>query len=454
MKEKHLTHELTGWRRLAAIFSVAALLVGCGISGQSPSAAPSGTPGSTGTAATPSSDATGTPSETASAGASGTPDASETPGASASPIETATASPEAPVASPSGSLVWANWPAYMQFSRRSGTFPLLDQFQKQTGITVTYLEDINDNSEFFNIIQPDLALGGYTGYDMITPSDWLVERLIRLGYLEPLDYRLLPNFQANADPTYQDPWYDPGNVYSVPWQAGIVGIGYNRALTGRDITSFDDLLDPAFQGEVGMFSEMRDTMCLTILSLGKECTEATLEDAAAARDKLVEAADRGQFAAFYGNDYYDALARGDIALTMAWSGDVTQMKLYDNPDVQFVIPETGGLLFVDNMVIPKGTQAYADAHLMMDYWYNVDVATAHTEWVGYFSPVAGVPERVLQDAETARTEGDLEWATQLEEISRTAFPTEEELAQVHQYKILTEAEETTWNNLFNEVVFE
>lgn len=437
-----------GMSKVGAIAATLVLVIGCGIAGQSPG--PGGTTQPTGAAGTPPTTTaqppTSGPGATATAGVPGTPSATETPGVPATP--------EGPVPSPAGRLVWANWPAYMQFQPNRGGFRLVNEFSRQSGIEVEYLEVINDNSEFFNIIQPDLAAGNYTGYDMITPSDWMVERLIRLGYVQPLDYRLLPNFQANADTTYLNPWYDPGNQYSVPYQAGIVGIGYNRTLTGRDITSFDDLLDPAFTGDVGMFSEMRDTMCLTILSLGKECTDATIEDATAAKDKLLEAANRGQFAAFYGNDYYDALARGDIALSMAWSGDITQMKLYDNPDVEFVIPQTGGLLFVDNMMIPNGSQAYADAHMAMDFFYGLEIAVAHTEWVGYYSPVAGVSDRVLADAQAARDAGDEETALILEEVARTAVPTAEQLAQTHQYKILTEEEETAWNDLFNEVVFE
>ena len=378
------------------------------------------------------------------------PLASGTPGATSTGLP---ATPEGPLPTLTGNVVWGNWPAYMEFRRRTGSFPMIDKFIQDTGIQATYLEDINDNSEFFNIIQPELALGQYTGYDLITPSDWMVARLIRLGYLQPIDYRLLPNWLANANEIYKNPWYDPGNVYSVPWQAGIVGIGYNKALTGREITKFDDLLDPAFAGNVGLFSEMIDTMCLAILSTGKECSDATIDDAAAARDRLLNAQTAGQHFQFFGNDYYDALARGDIAISMAWSGDITQMKLYDNPDVEFVIPDTGGLLFVDNMVIPNQSRAYADAHALMDFWYNVDNGTLQTEWVGYFSPVQGVSERVLADAAAARAAGDEETATALDEVSRTAVPTAEQLAMIHQYKILTEQEETTWNNLFNQLVF-
>jgi spermidine/putrescine transport system substrate-binding protein len=410
--------------------TVAALLVlvtvaGCGIAAQSPT--PVTTP-------------------------SPAPLATGTSGAGATPTGVP-ATPEGPLPTPTGNVVWGNWPAYMEFRRRTGSFPMIDKFIQDTGIQATYLEDINDNSEFFNIIQPELALGQYTGYDLITPSDWMVARLIRLGYLQPIDYRLLPNGLANANEIYKNPWYDPGNVYSVPWQAGIVGIGYNKALTGREITKFDDLLDPAFAGNVGLFSEMIDTMCLAILSTGKECSDATIDDAAAARDRLLNAQTAGQHFQFFGNDYYDALARGDIAISMAWSGDITQMKLYDNPDVEFVIPDTGGLLFVDNMVIPNQSRAYADAHALMDFWYNVDNGTLQTEWVGYFSPVQGVSERVLADAAAARAAGDEETATALDEVSRTAVPTAEQLAMIHQYKILTEQEETTWNNLFNQLVF-
>jgi spermidine/putrescine transport system substrate-binding protein len=280
----------------------------------------------------------------------------------------------------------------------------------------------------------------------------MVARLIRLGYVQKLDKSLLPNFEANAQDLFRDPWYDPGNEYSIPWQAGIVGIGYNPTLTGREITSFDDLLDPAFKDNVGMFSEMIDTMSLTLLSLGVKPEDATLADVQAAHDKLLAAAEAGQFQDFYGNDYYDALAQGNVALTMAWSGDISQMQLYDNPDIRFVVPDTGGLLFVDNMMIPNNAEHVADAYRLMDYWYSLEAAVPLTEYIGYFSPVAGVREQVLADAATARAEGDEEWATQLEQIARDSFPDQAQLDNVFNYKILTEDEERQWNELFNEVV--
>ena len=224
-------------------------------------------------------------SATATAGDSPTATAGSTASASPSvaPTETLPATPQPSIA---GHVDWANWPLYIDIDD-NGKYPTIKQFTEETGITVNYQESILDNSGFFGIIQPDLAANRSIGYDVITPSDWMVAKLIRLGYLQPLDKSLLPNWTANGQDLFKNPWYDPGNVYSVAWQSGIVGIGYNPKLTGREITKFDDLLDPAFKGNVGMFNEMIDTMSMTLLSLGIDPHTATYEDAQQAQQKLL-----------------------------------------------------------------------------------------------------------------------------------------------------------------------
>jgi spermidine/putrescine transport system substrate-binding protein len=201
-----------------------------------------------------------------------------------------------------------------------------------------------------------------------------------------------------------------------------------------------------------MFSEMRDTMSLTLLSLGVKPADATNDDAKRAQEKLLEAANRKQFQGFYGNDYYDLLSGENLALTIAWSGDVSQMKLYDNSDVEFVIPKEGGMLWVDNMCIPKKAAHPLDAHLMMDFWYKLENAVPLTEYIGYFSPVKGVAEQVKADADKAKADGDTETANALTVVSETAFPTEAQLANAYTYKQLNEADERVWNELFNQVV--
>jgi spermidine/putrescine transport system substrate-binding protein len=370
----------------------------------------------------------------------------------------ASATPIPLPSTPAGTLNWANWPAYIDIDEDTGDYPTIKKFESETNISVTYNEDINDNEEFLGKIQPDLAAGKATEYDLIVMTDWMIERMIRLGYLEALDKTRIPSFDANAQDLYKDPWYDPGNVYSMAWQSGITGIGWNKKLVAQlrpakpEITTFDDLLDPAFKNQVGMFSDMRDTMSLTLLSMGIEPADATNDDAQRAQEKLLEAANRDQFQGFYGNDYYDLLSGENLALTIAWSGDVSQMKLYDNPDVEFTIPDKGGMLWVDNMAIPKKAAHPLDAHLMMDFWYKLENAVPLTEYIGYFSPVKGVAEQVKADADAARADGDTETADALDVVSQTAFPSAADLAKAHTYKQLTEADERVWNELFNAVV--
>ncbi|MDP9271654.1 MAG: spermidine/putrescine ABC transporter substrate-binding protein [Chloroflexota bacterium] len=355
-----------------------------------------------------------------------------------------------PIPTQAGIANWANWPAYIDIDDK-GKYPTIEKFQKETGIKVTYTEDINDNEEFFGKIQPDLAAGNPTSYDLIVMTDWMIEKMNRLGYLEQLDKSELPNFTANADPLYVDPWYDKGNKVSLAWQSGITGIGYNPKLTKREITTFDDLLDPAFKGHVGMFSEMRDTMCMALLSIGIIPEKATVADVQRAGDILKAKQQAGQFRNFYGNDYYDELANKNLWVTIAWSGDVTQMQLYDNADVKFVIPQSGGMRWVDNMAIPNKAAHPTDAHKLINFWYDPANAVTLSEYIGYFSPVKGIPDLIIKDADSAAASGDKATADQLRVVAATVNPTPAQLKNVYNYKILPEAEEKQWNDIFQQV---
>ncbi len=351
-----------------------------------------------------------------------------------------------------GTVEWANWPAYIDIDDETGEYPTILAFTEQTGITVNYQEAINDNEEFFGTIQPDLANGTPTGWDLITPSDWMVARMTSLEYLEPLELDLIPNLEANAADYARGLSFDPDNAHSVWWQGGITGIAYDPNLTGRELTSFDDLLDPEFAGQVGMFSEMRDTFPLALLSMGVIPAEATIEDVTAAQQKLLAPAEAGQFRGFYGNEYYDELAAGNLAASMAWSGDISQMQLYDNDAIQFAIPDTGGIRWNDNLVIPNMAANTTGAHALMNYWYDPVPATVLSEYIGYFTPVAGVPDRIRDDAAAARDAGDTETADILDAIAPTVAPTDEQLATTYEDKPLDEEEEAQWNDLFLELL--
>jgi spermidine/putrescine transport system substrate-binding protein len=382
----------------------------------------------------------------ASAGASA-PMASGDVGGSAAPSVEAVGGGE-----PEGELQFANWPLYID-QDDDGNSPTIQQFEEQTDIDVTYTEAIEDNTSFFGTIQPALAAGEDTGYDIIVMTDWMIGNMARLGYLEPIDVeRDVPNFVANADPTYLERSYDPGNRYSVPWQSGITGIAYNPELVEEEITSLSQLFDPEFIekycGQIGMFVEMRDSMSLALLYNGVEPSEATIEEAEAAQQVLLDQASCVRD--YYGNEYAQGLADGSLAITMAWSGDVFQLQ-FDNPDLRFVVPDEGGILWTDNMAIPKGA-AHPNAALeMMNYVYDPEVAAQVAEWVNYITAVPGARDIILQHAEEAESEEDAEYLRTVAD-SPLVFPTEDMLDRLHSYKVLDEEEERQWNELFDEVV--
>jgi spermidine/putrescine transport system substrate-binding protein len=362
--------------------------------------------------------------------------------------------------SPGGSgttLEWANWPAYIDIDEESDPdptpYPTINAFIAATGINVNYTEAILDNADFFQQLVPDLSAGNSTGWDLITPGGWVVQRMADLGYLEELDHSKLPNWTANVADHAKGLWFDPDNTHSVWWQGGITGIGYDPNLTGREITTFDDLLDEEFNGRVGGFSDMRDMFGLTLLSLGIAPENATVDDVTAAQQKLLDANKAGQFRGYYGNEYYDALAAGDLVASVAWSGDVTQMALYDNPNVVFVIPDDGGMRWNDNLAIPKGSTERMEQTLqLIDYWYSLDAATTLSEYIGYFTGVNGVQDRITEDAEAARDAGDEETATQLEVTGASVVPTPDQIDNTYTDKQLSEEEEAQWNDLFLEVL--
>jgi spermidine/putrescine transport system substrate-binding protein len=353
----------------------------------------------------------------------------------------ASPSPLAPLPPKAGELDVANWPLYIDTGRQ-GT---VNRFREASGIDIRYEDVISDNDEFFGTdIQPQLDSDQPTDWDVIVMTDWMIAKLSRLGWLEPLHSDALPNCTANVDEKFRDVWYDRGHAYSYPWAAGVTGIGYNKKLTGRAITSINDLLDPAFKGKVGMFSEMRDTVNFALLIDGIDPTTATVDQVEQSTQKLYQQRDDGIVRAYYGNDYIDPLAGGDLVLTMAWSGDVNFLKL-DNPDLEFVVPAEGGNRWTDNMCIPLRAAHPTDAHEWMNFVYDVENATAITEYVWYESPVAGVRELIREHA------ADDESLLAVSE-STIVWPDSALLANLYPYKDLSFEEEEAWHDIFDPLI--
>jgi spermidine/putrescine transport system substrate-binding protein len=294
-------------------------------------------------------------------------------------------------------LKFSNWPLYIdekkvkRGGKKATVFPTLERFQKETGVKVDYVADVNDNSEFFGVVRNQLADCQPTGRDIVTLTDWMAARMVDLGWLQKLDRTKVPNVEANLVSTLKAPGWDKNRDYSVPWQSGLTGIAYNAKLT-KEVRSFDELLTrPDLKGKVSLLSEMHDTMLFMLLLEGADPEDFTGDQFSSAIARLKKASDGGQIRAFTGNEYAQDLVKGNIVACEAWSGDVIQLQ-FDNPNIKFVAPEEGLALWSDNMLVPNKAEHKGNAEKLMDYYYEPEVAATLAAWVNYICPVEGAKQ--------------------------------------------------------------
>lgn len=297
-----------------------------------------------------------------------------------------------------GQLTISQWPLYID-PGRNGT---VAEFERSTGVDVKYVEDINDNSEFFGKMQPLLAKGESGGRSLITVSDWLARQMFDLGYIEKLDYSRLPNVKRNLIPPLRHPAADPNREFTVPWQSGMTGLIVNTKLA-PGVNSICDLFDPRYKGKVDMLTELRDTVPMTLKCMGIDPDHATTDQWLAAVDKIKAAADSGQIRRFTGNDYIRDLSSGDVDFVLGWSGDAIQLQS-DNPNIRFVMPKEGCMLWSTSMEIPTGAPNPAAAEAWINFVYDPKVQADIAEYVNYVTPVKGVkPVLAKRDPALARS---------------------------------------------------
>ena len=334
---------------------------------------------------------------------------------------------------------WSNWPEYIDVDD-DGNRPSLDAFTAATGIAVNYTEDYNDNDEFYAKVRPLLEAGQDTGRDVWCSTDWMVARLVRQGYVQELDYGNMPNAEANLIESLTEVEFDPGRTFSLPWQSGFAGIAYNPAATGgRAVESIDQLLnDPALKGRVTLLTEMRDTVGLVLLELGKSLDSFTAADFDEAIAVIQDAKDRGQLQGFTGNEYTQPLASGDIAACVAWTGDIVQLQ-YDNPDLGYALPEKGFTIWSDNFVIPALAKHKKNAELLIDHYYDPEVMAEVAAWVNYIPPVQGTTEALIAlDPELGE--------------NQLIVPSDEVLARAQVFRGLSNEEETDFTAKYQAIV--
>jgi len=356
-----------------------------------------------------------------------------------------------PLPPEAGELTVAQWPFYIDRAK-GGRRPTLEAFEAETGIHPDYREIINDNQAFFAKLVPQLSAGQDTGWDLVCMADWTIARMNRGGWAEELHWEALPTADATMLSAFRDPVWDPGNAHSVPWQGGVTGIAYYPELVGGQITAFSDLWNPKLEGHVGMLTEMVDVMTLTLLMLGVDPQQATLDDAERAQERLIQQRDAGIVRQYLGQDYIDALVSKNVWASMAWSGDIFFQKYVAGaPDVEFVVPEEGGVIWQSGQFIPQAAAHPADAHAFMDFFFRPEIAVQVTDWVLYMTPVDGVQDLMRQKAQGS-SGADRAYYETLSE-SPLLFPPEDPTeANLFEYKNFSEEEFLRYMELFNEVV--
>ncbi len=290
-------------------------------------------------------------------------------------------------------LAFSNWPLYID--EKGKRLPTLEEFEKQSGIDVSYATDVNDNNQFFAKVRNQLGACEPTGRDMFVLTDWMAARMVGLGWIQELDHANLPNVDANLIERLREPSWDPGRKFSVPWQSGLTGIAYNAKYTG-EVSSFEELLTRKdLKGKISLLTEMGDTMGFFLKLVGADPNEFSDEEWQASLDRLTEVVKSGQVRTFTGNEYTRPLNKGDILACEAWSGDIIAMQ-YDNPDIKFVQPEEGVSLWSDNMMVPNKATHKANAEALIDYYYDPEVAARLAAWVNYICPVQGAEEAMAK----------------------------------------------------------
>ena len=288
----------------------------------------------------------------------------------------------------SGKLRISNWPLYMADG-------FIAAFQTATGLSVDYKEDFNDNEEWFAKNKEPLSRKQDIGADLVVPTQYMAARLIGLGWANQITDSRWTN-KKNMRPDLLDAKADPGRKYTAPYMSGMVGLAFNRAATGRDLTKIEDLWDPAFKGRVSLFADVQDALPMVMMSQGNTPEDPSLESVQKAVDVIQEQKDKGQIRRFTGNDYADDLAAGNIIVAQAYSGDVVQLQK-DNPDLQFVVPEAGSNTFVDTMLIPYTTQNQKAAEAWIDYVYdrsNYAKLVAFTRYVPVLSDMSDALNKI------------------------------------------------------------
>ena len=318
-----------------------------------------------------------------------------------------------------------NWGEYMSLGQ-DGAMHVNKEFEALTGIKVNY-QTFDNNEGMYTKLKSGGAI-----YDVVIPSDYMIAKMIKEDMLQPLDWSLIPNATIHISEKYMDLEYDPGNVYSVPYTWGTVGIIYNSTLVNEVPDSWNDLWNEEYSNDILMFGNSRDAFAIALLKNGRSLNPKTLDDVEVAMEDLI--AQKGVVQAYVNDEIFDKMCGGEAALAPYYAGDALTM-MEENPDLGFVIPKEGTNLFTDAAVIPKDSQNVLAAHMYINFLNEVDVALANAEYIYYPTPHMGAYEELDEELKG----------------NPVAYPSDDVLANTEVFTILDDeistAMDTAWSDI-------
>ena len=339
-----------------------------------------------------------------------------------------------------GTVRFGNWPYYMDYDEDTKTNPTLDKFFEQTGIKVSYLETYDDNNTFFGVVQAQLKLGEDIGYDIVTPTDWMAARWIRLGYTQKFDTANIPN-KVNILDSLASPSFDPNREQTLTWQSIMGGFGWNVEKNPKGIRTIDELFAPQNKGKIVVLTEMRDTMGIILGSQGVNLQTITEDQFMNAIDFLEKKISDGWILKASGNSYTLELEKGNATAVIGWSGDMFSLSNENAGKFEFAIPDSGGTISGDNVLIPSTASAEgkANAEKLINYYYDPVIAAEVAKAVNYVCPVKGAQAEMEKIAPELAS-------------SPYIFPDAATSKKLSVFRSLTPAEETTWEEAFQKAL--
>ena len=253
---------------------------------------------------------------------------------------------------------------------------LLRQFEKETGITVKYTTMTSNEEMLVKLSSPDCI------YDVCFPSEYIIEKLMAQELLYPINKENIPNL-VNIDERFLDLSFDPGNVYSIPYMWGTVGILYNTTMVSDPVDSWKILWDEKYDGQILMYDSVRDTIGITLVMLGYDINTRNADEVAAAEAALIE--QKPVVRAYLTDDIKMELINGNAAMGVVYSGDAVAC-IAENADLAYAVPNEGSNKWFDNVIIPKSSTHTAEAEAFINFLCDAEVAAQNSEYIGYSTP--------------------------------------------------------------------